>query len=82
MKYNNWETRKGEIVDRMNQASQTPPCIYTVETGKHEWNTLHWTGSECGISYEYCPDCRYVNIRGAIKSAGLLKLLRVYLTNL
>jgi len=41
---------------------------------------LHWTGSECGISYEFCPNCKYVNIRGAIKNAGLFKVLKTLLT--
>jgi len=62
----------------MNEAKQTPPCIHTVETGKHEWYTLHSTGSKCGIGYDFCPSCNYVDIKGTIKRAGLFKLLKVY----
>lgn len=54
-------------------------CIYTVETGKHEWYTLHSTGNK-GIWYDFCPSCHYVDVYGAIKKAGLWKLLKVLLT--
>lgn len=64
----------------MNEANKIPDCIYTLETGKHEWNTLHSTGNECGIWYDYCPNCGWIDFRGAIKRAGLYKLLKILFT--
>ena len=64
----------------MNEANKTETCIYTRETGKHEWNTLHSTGSECGIGYDFCPNCNYVDISGTIKRASLWKILKIKFT--
>lgn len=60
----------------MNNDAKNNQCIYTLETGKHEWNTLHSTGSECGIGYNFCPNCDYVDIKGAIKRASLTKIIK------
>lgn len=65
----------------MQEASQAQPCIYTVTTGKHEWYTLSSTGSKCGIGYDFCPECNYVDIYALIKKASLWKLLKIKLFN-
>lgn len=66
-----------EDIPKGNSCAEEP-CHHTWETGKHEWNTLTSTGSECGIGYDFCSSCHWVDIRGTIKRASLIKLLKVH----
>lgn len=51
-----------------NQAKQVPPCIYTVETGKHERYQLHSIHeANARISFLRCPSCGWVDTEDVIE---------------
>lgn len=62
-----------------HQASQVTPCIYTIETGKHEWNIMHsrYFGDGTHIGIDYCPQCQYVDLRRSLKRTNLKTRLKI-----
>jgi len=54
--------------DREGLASQEPPCIHTVATGKHEYNVIayqHFPGARIWIPH--CQTCGWVDTEAIIK---------------
>jgi hypothetical protein len=70
-----------EIREReMNNQGETQeiPCIYTLETGKHEWNCLTWLRQSNGeIWIPKCPSCGWIDEKRMMKDLKLLQRIRI-----
>lgn len=54
-----------------DQACQEPPCIHTVATGKHEWNTLHSVHQANDKHwFRQCPTCGWIDTEDLVKEAA------------
>jgi hypothetical protein len=61
-------------------AQQEKPCIHTWETGKHEWNTLHWKHQASENLFYWiptCPSCGWIDTLGMVRELSFWKRLRV-----
>lgn len=65
-------------VDEENRVCEVPPCLYTLETGKHEWTCLHWRSQTDGLfSIPQCPECGWIDTRRMVRELSFWRRLRV-----
>lgn len=57
-----------EIAKVEEKAAEKEKCLYTFETGKHEYHGLHYTHyANSRISIPHCPSCGWVDTEAIIK---------------
>jgi hypothetical protein len=58
-----------------DDARQVPPCIHTVATGKHEWNTLHSVHqANDPYWFQQCPTCGWIDTAELVEQGRALGL--------
>lgn len=69
-----------EIKIKESGCSQELSCIYTIETGKHEYNTLHWRHQSNDFLWiPYCPSCGWIDTRRMLKELNILRRFQIFL---
>lgn len=50
-----------------DRPAQAPFCIYTWETGKHEWNTMYSVHqANAPFWFKRCPSCGWIDLKRMI----------------
>ena len=61
-----------------SSACQAEPCLYTLETGKHEWNSLHWKHqANDEIWIPHCPKCGWVDISRMMRALSFWQRVKI-----
>lgn len=66
------------MTNTSGQILKEKPCIYTLETGKHEFTGLTWKHQANDLFWiPYCPSCRWIDTKRMIRELSFWQRLRI-----